>query len=104
MSKTTQFFILTVQNNSLEKNLMVLFLIWSIIRFSLWAEDLFWYHLAGITLMVIFIKYMILTNRKSMIDIFKMGLAVKTGVQIFICLSTILSKEGCYTERLAVHN
>ena len=54
--------------------------------------------------MVIFIKYMILTNRKSMIDIFKMGLAVKTGVKIFICLSTILSKEGCYTERLAVHN
>ena len=35
MSKTTQFFILTVQNNSLEKNLMVLFLIWSIIRLSL---------------------------------------------------------------------
>ena len=35
MSKTTQFFILTVQNNSLEKNLMVLFLIWSIIRLLL---------------------------------------------------------------------
>ena len=35
MSKTTQFFILTAQNNSLEKNLMVLFLIWSIIRLLL---------------------------------------------------------------------
>ena len=45
--------------------------------------------------MVIFIKYMVLINRISMIDIFKMGLAVKAGVQTFILLNTILSKEKC---------
>ena len=71
---------------------------------SLWAEDVFWYHLAGITLVVIFIKYMVLINRISMIDIFKMGLAVKTGVQTFILLNTILSKEKYYAERPSVQN
>ena len=47
----------------------------------IWDEEIFQYHLAGITLVGILINYVIAPCEISMIDFSNMELVVKAGVQ-----------------------